>query len=128
MSATDTTPDTTPDTTTDTAADTAADDLTVSVNGGPAVPMADLERVGKQLPLFEGARWPDASIALTGGMSGEAEFLLPDLLKQKIGSTFAIVVHGIVVSKKHQLKTDKDGEQTRQLVVTLKVDNIDPLD
>lgn len=79
----------------------------------------------KQLPLFEGKRYPDVTIAMLGGMSGDAEFLLPDVTGLKIGEKFSLVVRGVVVSKKHALSFDKEGDEKRTLVVTLKVDDVD---
>ena len=82
-------------------------------------------KAGKQLPLFEGKRYPDVELRLAGGMTGDAEFLLPDVTGRRIGEAFHLVVHGMIVSKKHALTFDKDGEEKRTLVVTLKVDDVD---
>lgn len=88
--------------------------------------MATTEPKAKQLPLFEGARYPGVTIAMSGGIEGDAEFLLPEVTHLKVGSIFHVVVHGTVVAKKHALKYDKDGEEQRTMTVTLKVDSIDP--
>lgn len=90
-------------------------------------PVKTVSVPAKQLPLFEGKRYPSVDLKMAGGMAGEAEFLLPDVTGQRIGEAFHLVVHG-VVAKKHALSFDKDGEEIRTLVVTLKVDSIDPLE
>lgn len=93
-----------------------------------AQPTETPPRVGKQLALFEGKRYPNVDLRMAGGVVGDAEYLMPDLTGQKIGSAFTLTVHGVVTAKKHALTFDKDGEEVRTLVVTLKVDSIDQPD
>lgn len=98
-------------------------DLTASIKhaDGTETPI-DLRP--KQLPLFEGKRYPDVTIALAGGVKGDADFLLPEVTSLKIGESFEVVVRGEVTAKKHALKRDEDGQEQRTLVITLKVDDV----
>lgn len=82
------------------------------------------EKQLRQLTLFEGSRYPSLDVKLTGGVTGDAGMLLPVATSLRIGEAFELVVRGVVVAKKHALSFDKDGEEIRTLVVTLKVDDV----
>lgn len=90
---------------------------------GP-MPLSALGKVGEQLAMFEGRSYPDVEIKLTGGLAGNTLDALPEITGQRIGEPFTLVVSGEIVAKKHQLKRDKEGAETRVLVVTLKVDDM----
>lgn len=95
---------------------------------GP-VPLSALEdaadRVKGQLSLFEGSRYPDAEVKLSGGVKG-LTVDLADFASLKVGDEFAATVTGVVVSKRHAVKFDEDGNPERTLTVTLKADDLRP--
>lgn len=107
---------------------TTESDMTVEFETGGQksgpFPMSALSRVGEQLAMFEGRSYPDIEIKLTGGINGNTLDVLPEVTGERIGGTFTLVVSGEIVAKKHQLKRDKEGEEIRVLVVTLKVDDM----
>jgi hypothetical protein len=111
------------------AGETQDDGMTMSVNGGPAVPITALEEIARQrevsgqLSLFEGRRYPDAVVQLAGGVKGFT-IDLSDLTEINVGDAFHIEAHGVVAAKKHAVKYDEDGAETRTLTVTLKADSV----
>lgn len=92
----------------------------------PPVPLSALEDARtRQLTLFEGQRYPDCKIALSGGVEGlTAE--LDDFTGLCVGDTFSATISGVVVSKRHAVKFDDDGNPERTLTVTLKADDVRP--
>lgn len=92
---------------------------------GP-LPLSALEdATARQLSLFEGNRYPDAEIKLSGGVKG-LTVDLDDFTGLKVGDAFSATVHGVVVSKRHAVKFDEDGNPERTLTVTLKADDVRP--
>lgn len=90
------------------------------------VPLSALEDAAtRQLTLFEGQRYPDAKIALSGGVEGFTVDL-DDFTGLCVGDTFSATIHGVVVSKRHAVKFDEDGNAERTLTVTLKADDVRP--
>lgn len=92
-----------------------------------SVPLSQIEdaasRVKGQLSLFEGQRYPDAEIKLSGGVKG-LTVDLEDFASLKVGDDFTATIHGVVASKRHAVKFDEDGNPERTLTVTLKADNV----
>jgi hypothetical protein len=86
--------------------------------------MSETETPTKQLKLFEGKRYPNVDVKLAGGVAGDAEFVIPEITGLKVGEAFRLVVSGYIAAKKHALSYDKEDEEVRTLVVTLKVDRV----
>lgn len=76
-----------------------------------------------QLELFEGKRYPDAVVTLAGGVKGWT-IDLSELTDLSVGDEFHIEAHGVVAAKKHAVKYDEDGAETRTLTITLKADSV----
>lgn len=92
----------------------------------PPVPLSALERAATaQLTLFEGNHYADAEIKLAGGVKGFT-VNLDDFVGLHVGDTFSATIHGVVVSKRHAVKFDEDGNPERTLTVTLKADDVRP--
>lgn len=96
--------------------------MTITTPDGGTTGPIPMERLTRQLAMFEGRSYPDVEIKLTGGIEGDTLSLLPEVTGERIGEPFTLVVSGEVISKLHKLKRDSEGDEVRVLVVTLKVD------
>lgn len=92
---------------------------------GPVPISALSDAATRQLTLFEGQRYPDAKIAVSGGVEG-LSVDLKDFVGLCVGDTFSATIHGVVASKRHAVKFDEDGNPERTLTVTLKADDVTP--